>query len=68
RCPRPSQAIFGVLRELGGEGGRSLPLPHALQVLGARGFTPGQVREALDEYQGLNVLQVNPAGTTVTFV
>ncbi|NXI25869.1 MCM7 factor, partial [Sterrhoptilus dennistouni] len=68
RCPRPSEAILGVLRELLGPGGRSVPLPQALQVLGARGFTPGQVSLALEEYQGLDVLQVNPAGTTVTFV
>uniref|UniRef100_A0A674HCL6 DNA helicase n=1 Tax=Taeniopygia guttata TaxID=59729 RepID=A0A674HCL6_TAEGU len=68
RCPRPSEAIFGVLRELGGPGGRSVPLPHALEVLGARGFTPAQVSAALAEYEGLDVLQVNPARTRVTFV
>ncbi|NXR84677.1 MCM7 factor, partial [Pycnonotus jocosus] len=68
RCPRPSEAIFGILRELGGPGGRWVPLPQALQVLGARGFTPGQVSAALDEYEGLNVLQVNPSRTRVTFV
>ncbi|NXF00385.1 MCM7 factor, partial [Menura novaehollandiae] len=68
RCPRPSEAIFGILRELGGPGGRALPLPHALGVLGARGFTPAQVGAALDEYEELNVLQVNPARTWVTFV
>ncbi|NXU98549.1 MCM7 factor, partial [Cettia cetti] len=68
RCPRPSEAIFGVLRELGGPGGRSVPLPQALQVLGARGFTPGQVSAALAEYEELNVLQVNPSRSTLTFV
>ncbi|NXM84722.1 MCM7 factor, partial [Oenanthe oenanthe] len=68
RCPRPSEAIFGVLRELGGPGGRSVPLPQALAVLGARGFTPAQVSAALAEYEGLDVLQVNPARTMITFV
>ncbi|NXU12597.1 MCM7 factor, partial [Pardalotus punctatus] len=68
RCPRPSEAIFGILRDLGAPGGRSVPLPHALQVLGARGFTPAQVGAALDEYEALNVIQVNPARTCVTFV
>ncbi|NWU27699.1 MCM7 factor, partial [Dyaphorophyia castanea] len=68
RCPRPSEAIFGVLRELGGPGGRALPLPHALAVLGARGFTPAQVGAALDEYQELNIIHVNPARTQITFV
>ncbi|NXA01992.1 MCM7 factor, partial [Nesospiza acunhae] len=42
RCPRPSEAIFGILRDLGGPGGRSVPLGRALEVLGARGFTPAQ--------------------------
>ncbi|NXS88232.1 MCM7 factor, partial [Erpornis zantholeuca] len=68
RCPRPSEAIFGILRDLGKLGGRSLPLPHALEVLGARGFTPAQVGAALDEYEELNILHVNPARTKVTFV
>ncbi|NXR96563.1 MCM7 factor, partial [Hypocryptadius cinnamomeus] len=68
RCPRPSEAIFGILRDLGGPGGRSVPLPQALEVLGARGFTPGQVSAALAEYEGLNILQVNPSRTRVTFV
>ncbi|NXS23101.1 MCM7 factor, partial [Mystacornis crossleyi] len=58
RCPRPSEAIFGILRDLGGPGGRSVPLPHALAVLGARGFSPAQVGSALREYEALNVLQV----------
>ncbi|NXQ23227.1 MCM7 factor, partial [Peucedramus taeniatus] len=68
RCPRPSEAIFGILRDLAGPGGRSVPLPQALEVLGARGFTPGQVSAALGEYEGLNVLQVNPSRSRVTFV
>ncbi|NXN06300.1 MCM7 factor, partial [Sylvia borin] len=68
RCPRPSEAILGVLRELGAPGGRSVPLPHALQVLGARGFTPGQVTEALGEYQALDVLQVDAGRGSITFV
>uniref|UniRef100_A0A8C3QLL8 MCM7 factor n=1 Tax=Cyanoderma ruficeps TaxID=181631 RepID=A0A8C3QLL8_9PASS len=68
RCPRPSEAVLGVLRDLGGPGGRGVPLPQALQALGARGFTPGQVSSALAEYQQLNVLQVNEARGTITFV
>ncbi|NXM06250.1 MCM7 factor, partial [Tyrannus savana] len=65
---RPSEAILGVLRELGGPGARSVSLPQALALLGTRGFTPAQVTQALQEYEQLNVLQVNPARTTLTFV
>ncbi|XP_035169901.1 DNA replication licensing factor MCM7-like, partial [Oxyura jamaicensis] len=68
RPPRPSDAIFAALRELAGPGGRSLRLAEALPRCLAKGFTPGQVQEALDEYEELNVLQVNAARTRVTFV
>ncbi|NXY91637.1 MCM7 factor, partial [Alcedo cyanopectus] len=71
---RPSDAIFGALRELSGAGGgrggppRSISHGEALQRCLARGFTPAQVEEALREYEELNVLQVNPARTRITFV
>lgn len=68
RPPRPSDAIFAALRELAGPGGRSLRLAEALPRCLAKGFTPGQVQEALDEYEELNVLQVNAARTRITFV
>ncbi|NWI90096.1 MCM7 factor, partial [Pitta sordida] len=68
RSVRPSEAIFGILRDLGGPGGGSVSLPEALGLLGTRGFTPAQVTAALDEYEGLNILQVNPARTKITFV
>ncbi|XP_064256745.1 LOW QUALITY PROTEIN: DNA replication licensing factor MCM7 [Passer domesticus] len=68
RCPRPSEAILGALRELAGPGGRSLPLPRALEALAARGFTPAQAAAALAEYEELNVLHVNPGRTRLTFV
>ncbi|NXP23106.1 MCM7 factor, partial [Scytalopus superciliaris] len=69
RSQRPSEAILGALRELGGPGGsRSVSLPEALALLGSRGFTPDQVGAALAEYEGLDVLQVNPSRTRVTFV
>ncbi|XP_051631984.1 DNA replication licensing factor MCM7 isoform X2 [Manacus candei] len=68
RPQRPSEAIFGVLRELGGPGARGVSLPQALTLLSSRGFTPAQVGQALEEYEALNIIQVNPARTRVTFV
>ncbi|KAM9286004.1 DNA replication licensing factor MCM7 [Cariama cristata] len=64
---RPADAIFSVLRELAG-GARTLPYPQALQRCLAKGFTPTQLGAALQEYEELNVLQVNPARTRITFV
>ncbi|NXS53813.1 MCM7 factor, partial [Brachypteracias leptosomus] len=70
RAQRPSDAIFAALRELPGAGSRggTVPLAQALQRCLAKGFTPAQVEAALQEYEELNVLQVNPARTRITFV
>ncbi|XP_061220059.1 DNA replication licensing factor MCM7 [Neopsephotus bourkii] len=67
RPQRPSDAILAALRELGGGRG-AVPYSEALERCVAKGFTPAQVREALDEYEELNVVQVNAARTRVTFV
>ncbi|NXX77754.1 MCM7 factor, partial [Urocolius indicus] len=74
RAPRPADAIYSLLRELGASRapgptpGRVLPYAEALQRCLAKGFTPAQLQEALQEYQQLNVLQLNAAGTRITFV
>ncbi|NXS12385.1 MCM7 factor, partial [Neodrepanis coruscans] len=68
RSVRPSESILGVLRELAGVKGHWVALAEASSLLGSRGFTPAQIGAALDEYEELNVLQVNPARTRVTFV
>ncbi|NXV73817.1 MCM7 factor, partial [Atlantisia rogersi] len=72
RPQRPSDAIFAVVRELepegGPGGGRGVPYAQALQRCLAKGFTPAQVQAALREYEELNVLQVNPGRTRITFV
>ncbi|XP_071656343.1 DNA replication licensing factor MCM7 isoform X2 [Patagioenas fasciata] len=68
RPQRPSDAIFALLRELGGPGGGAVPVSLATQRCGARGFTPAQLREAIDEYQRLNVLALNAQGTKISFV
>ena len=66
RVQRPADAIFAAVRELAG--GRAVPYAEALQRCLAKGFTPAQVQAALQEYEELNVLQVNPARTRITFV
>lgn len=66
RVQRPADAIFAAVRELAG--GRAVPYAEALQRCLAKGFTPAQVQAALQEYEELNVLQVNAARTRITFV
>lgn len=66
--PRPSDAIFAALRELSGPSGHSVSAAEGLQRCVAKGFTPLQFQAALQEYEQLNVLQLNAARSRITFV
>ncbi|XP_035267725.1 DNA replication licensing factor MCM7 [Anguilla rostrata] len=75
RAQRPADVIFSLLRELAGEGGKGrggvggvVRMAEAEQRCVSRGFTPAQFQAALDEYEELNVWQVNQARTRITFV
>uniref|UniRef100_A0A673N8B4 DNA replication licensing factor MCM7 n=1 Tax=Sinocyclocheilus rhinocerous TaxID=307959 RepID=A0A673N8B4_9TELE len=66
---RPADVIFSLLRELAGEGAvRSVRVVEAEQRCVSRGFTPAQFQAALDEYEELNVWQINQARSRITFV
>lgn len=67
RTQRPADVIFATVRELVSEG-RSVRFAEAEQRCVSRGFTPAQFQAALDEYEELNVWQVNTARTRITFV
>nr|KAF6490175.1 minichromosome maintenance complex component 7 [Molossus molossus] len=62
-----ADVIFATVRELVSEG-RSVRFSEAEQRCISRGFTPAQFQAALDEYEELNVWQVNTARTRITFV
>ncbi|XP_048885357.1 DNA replication licensing factor MCM7 isoform X2 [Brienomyrus brachyistius] len=75
RNQRPADVIFSLVRELASEAGRGrggaggvVRLADAEQRCVSRGFTPAQFQAALDEYEELNVWQVNQAHTRITFV
>ncbi|XP_076844847.1 DNA replication licensing factor MCM7 isoform X1 [Brachyhypopomus gauderio] len=70
RTQRPADVIFSLVRELSGEGGKvkAVRLPEAEHRCVSRGFTPAQFQAALDEYEELNVWQINQARTRITFV
>ncbi len=69
QAQRPADVIFSLLRELSGEGSaRAVRLTEAEQRCVSRGFTPAQFQAALDEYEELNVWQVNQARSRITFV
>lgn len=75
RTQRPADVIFSLVRELvtegstgrGGAGG-VVRMAEAEQRCISRGFTPAQFQEALEEYEELNVWQVNQARSRITFV
>ncbi|XP_021078289.1 DNA replication licensing factor MCM7 isoform X1 [Mus pahari] len=67
RTQRPADVIFATIRELV-SGGRSVRFSEAEQRCISRGFTPAQFQAALDEYEELNVWQVNTSRTQITFV
>ncbi|KYO48406.1 DNA replication licensing factor MCM7 [Alligator mississippiensis] len=64
---RPADAIFATVRELAGAG-RTVRYAEAETRCVSRGFTPAQFQAALDEYEELNVWQVNAARTRITFI
>lgn len=69
RTQRPADLIFAAVRELAGGAGRhAVPYAEAEQRCISRGFTPAQFQAALDEYEELNVWQVNQARTRITFI
>lgn len=67
RTQRSADVIFATVRELVSEG-QSVRFSEAEQRCISRGFTPAQFQAALDEYEELNVWQVNNARTWITFV
>ncbi|CAF88113.1 unnamed protein product, partial [Tetraodon nigroviridis] len=56
RTQRPSDVIFSLVRELATEG------------VAGRSGAGGVFQEALEEYEELNVWQVNQARSRITFV
>ncbi|KAI4819692.1 hypothetical protein KUCAC02_004932 [Chaenocephalus aceratus] len=74
RAQRPADVIFSLVRELSSEGagksgaGGVVRVTEAEQRCTSRGFTPAQFQEALEEYEELNVWQVNQARSRITFV
>ncbi|XP_042201273.1 DNA replication licensing factor mcm7-A-like [Callorhinchus milii] len=69
RAQRPADIIFVTVREMMSDRtGRSVKYSEAEQRCVTKGFTPAQFEEALEEYEELNVWQVNQARSKITFV
>lgn len=70
RSQRPADVIFSLVRELVSEGrkARAVRMADAEHRCVSRGFTPAQFNAALQEYEELNVWQINNTRTRITFV
>ena len=57
RSSRPIDAIYSIMREMADPD--TVRFDEARQRILAKGYTPNQFDECLDEYERLNVWQVN---------
>lgn len=59
--------IFYVIREVAGSN-KVVKISDIKEQCISKGYQPDQVDECIEEYEELNVWQVNQARTTITFV
>ncbi|KAK7864443.1 hypothetical protein R5R35_000475 [Gryllus longicercus] len=70
RGARPQSAldkIFALIRELAGDS-KTVKLADVMDRCTNKGFKPDQVEECIEEYEELNVWQINQARTKLTFI
>lgn len=65
--PNTSDAIFAMVRELAGER-KTVKVADIMDRCTTKGFKPDQVDKCIEEYEELNVWQVNQTKTTITFM
>ncbi|XP_013784346.1 DNA replication licensing factor mcm7-like [Limulus polyphemus] len=69
RIQTVTDQIFAVIRDMMSEtGGKTVKMTDALERCTSRGYKPDQIDEAIEEYEELNVWQVNQARTKITFI
>lgn len=69
RVQTVTDKIFALIRDMVTEsGGKTVKMADAVERCTSRGFRPNQIEEAIEEYEELNVWQVNQARTKITFV
>ena len=66
RRARPIDAIYSIIREMADPD--TVQFAEARQRILAKGYTPNQFDECLDEYERLNIWQINQSRTRITFI
>ncbi|KAG5880468.1 hypothetical protein JTB14_000573 [Gonioctena quinquepunctata] len=67
RPPNVHDKIFALIRELAGDS-KIVMVSDALEKCASKGYNPDQVDACIEEYEELNVWQVNQTRTRLTFV
>eukprot|EP00099_Drosophila_melanogaster_P015174 NP_523984.1 minichromosome maintenance 7 [Drosophila melanogaster] len=65
--PNTSDRIFAIVRELAGSG-KAVKISDIMDRCTTKGFKPDQVDKCIDDYEELNVWQVNMGRTKITFM
>lgn len=65
--PNTSDKIFALVRELAGQS-KTVKISDVMDRCTTKGFKPDQVDTCLEEYEELNVWQVNQTRTKITFI
>lgn len=69
RAQTVTDKIFNVIRDIMSETGtRTVKISDALERCVSKGYTPDQFEEAIEEYEELDVWQLNQARTRITFI
>ncbi|XP_017759268.1 PREDICTED: DNA replication licensing factor Mcm7 [Eufriesea mexicana] len=63
----PMNRIFHLIRELSGDK-KTVKVSDILERCTSKGFKPDQVNDCIEEYEALNVWQVNQTRTQITFI
>ncbi|GFR95413.1 DNA helicase [Elysia marginata] len=72
RSTNPTDQIYQIIREMvpadAGRGVRSVKLSDVTELCASKGFKPDRVMACIEEYEDLNVWQVNTARSRLTFI
>lgn len=62
-----SDKIFAIIRGLAGDS-KTIKVSDAIEKCASKGYNPDQVDGCIEEYEELNVWQINQTRTRITFI
>lgn len=67
RPPSVQDKIFALIRELAGDS-KTVKIADVIEKCASKGYNPDQVDSCIEEYEELNVWQVNQTRSKLTFI